>query len=114
MGVLKRIAIRISACRAPTAEIAGQKIRERIKIQTTAIAGIEKLADRSTTKLVTEFQIVTRQLPGKVVDQLIVDVSASARHRERCADVGDAKVVMNTNERQAKILRVCGSRVQTN
>src|SRR5436309_1381827 len=113
MRVLERVAVGVAARCAPTAQIARQKIRQRSKIQPATITGIKKLTDGGAAELVTDFQIVARKLPRKIVNQLIVYVSARAWHREGSPDVGNAEVVMDANERQAEILRVSDSRVQT-
>src|SRR4030095_11427486 len=85
-----------------------------IEIQAAAIAGFKELADRRAAKLVAKLQVVPRALPGKVVDQLIVNVRAGSWHGEGGADVCDTEVVMDTNQRQSEILGIGDPGVQAN
>src|ERR1700730_2535008 len=78
MRVLKGAA----ACRASPAQVSPQMSVEGAEVQPPPIAGIKKGVDKRAAKLVTKLQIMTRQLPGKIVERLIVRIHPSAGHRK--------------------------------
>src|SRR6185437_14901928 len=87
---------------------------QRREVQTTAIARIEELVHRRAAKLITKFQIMSRELPRKVIDDVKVAIDARAWNRKRRADVSDATLIVNANLRQAEVALVGDAGVQAN
>src|SRR5205085_7524215 len=72
--VLKRLAPRIAFRRATAAQAARQKIFKRGKVQPPAIACIKERVNERAAELVAHLQVVARELPRQVIDEMPVRI----------------------------------------
>ena len=97
-----RLAARLTA----SAQVSGEEVGERCEVESSAVARVEERADGRAPELVAELQVVPRQLPREVVNELPVGVNARAGHGQGRADGGDGAdgVVAYAYEGQAEVL----------
>src|SRR5881227_3074533 len=79
--VLESKSIGVTTRGPATAQCAREKVGERTEIQATTISRIEELVHRRASKFVTKLQVVSHELPRKVIDHLIIDVGTRAWDR---------------------------------
>ncbi len=114
MRVLEGVSIGTATRGPATAQRAGEKIFERREIQTAAVACIKELIHRGASKLIAKLQIMSGELPRKVIDQVEIAVDSRAWNRKRGADVSDTPLILNANLGQAKVAFIRDAGVESN